>query len=66
VASEDESGRDRVEPKGFAKGLRPLANHGLSRRGKDIHAQPIRDYRRDSAAIAVCAAHLPILQRHTN
>src|SRR3984885_7624836 len=60
MLAEDERRRDRVEAERFAEGLGPLANHGLSRGGKNVHTERVRRDRRGHARglfQSICAAH---------
>ena len=42
VLAEDQSRRDRVKAERFAEGFWPLADHGLSRGGKNVHTKRAR------------------------
>ena len=60
VLAEDQSRRDRVKAERFAEGLWPLADHGLSRGGKNVHTKRVRrDGRGHARGLfqSICAVH---------
>src|SRR5208282_5675331 len=61
VLAEDQSRRDRVKAERLAEGLWPLADHSLSRGGKNVHTKRVRRDRGGHARAlfqSICGVHL--------